>query len=199
MNNISFILLFCLIGFLNFNVQGQPDCDYFLNQTNLAVPHARGNYSFNVNTHSGCARTVKFDGCPDYRPANLIFTSPAGETGSAKVDFTIAATQTRSNRSGQTVTVSQFGNLNQPTLVTALGRAVDSNGRGVRNALIEFTNTITGEKRFAVSNHFGFFRFANTRTNEAHTIIIIHKRYSFPNSILVYTEEGQFTNFHARP
>lgn len=62
--------------------------------------------------------------------------------------------------------------------VPVSGRVVTRNGRGISNVRVKMTNS-NGETRTALSNPFGYYRFADVPAGATYIFSITHKRYTF--------------------
>jgi len=72
--------------------------------------------------------------------------------------------------------------------VTVGGRVLTSNGRGVSKALVVLTAP-NGETRYAVTNPFGYYRFAEVTVGESYVLAVRHKQHQFTPQILEIKEE----------
>ena len=68
--------------------------------------------------------------------------------------------------------------------VTAGGRVLTTDGRGIRNVLITMTGA-NGESRTAISSAFGYFRFDNVAAGGTYIFSVHAKRYTFSQPTLV--------------
>ena len=68
--------------------------------------------------------------------------------------------------------------------VTAGGRVLTTDGRGIRNVLITMTGA-NGESRTAISSAFGYFRFDNVAAGGTYIFSVRAKRYAFSQPTLV--------------
>jgi 23S rRNA C2498 (ribose-2'-O)-methylase RlmM len=59
--------------------------------------------------------------------------------------------------------------------------------------------TSFGQSRTALSNPFGFYRFADVPAGEVYIFTIRHKFYIFAPQVLTVTEEIENLNFAAQP
>ena len=81
---------------------------------------------------------------------------------------------------GHTIYVYQV-NLTSAAAVSLSGRVTRIGGRGVAAARLSLTNA-NGERRVALTNGFGYYRFQNVPTGAAYALAARHKLYSFnPN------------------
>lgn len=80
--------------------------------------------------------------------------------------------------------------------VTVSGR-VTINGRGLSKAIVYLTNQ-SGETRQAVTNSFGYYRFADVEVGGTYVFNVLSKRYSFEPQIVNVTEEMSNLNFIAQ-
>ena len=79
------------------------------------------------------------------------------------------------------------------------GRILTTSGRAVRNAFVTLTNQTTGETRFALTNPFGYYRFANVPTGQTYVFAVRHKRYTFTSQAVIINGERSDLNFTASP
>ncbi len=127
-------------------------------------------------------------------------------TGSGTIFDTVPATlNTSSNTIQTTGGISDFSDwtLLSPLAPTAAsvwlsGRVIDAAGRGIFGATIVMTGT-SGNLRYARTNPFGFYRFANVPSGESYVLLPSHKRFVFAPQIVFVTEERGDVNFTARP
>jgi hypothetical protein len=128
-------------------------------------------------------------------PASGSFTLPL--TGS----YTILATKSGSFIAAES---PQNGNYQiamlAPTAagVTIGGRVLSINGDGISNARVLVTDQ-SGERRSAITNSFGYFRFENVAAGADYLFEIRHKRYSFAPRVVSVNEELTELNFTAQP
>ena len=82
--------------------------------------------------------------------------------------------------------------------VTAGGRVLTTDGRGIRNVLITMTGA-NGESRTAISSAFGYFRFDNVAAGGTYIFSVRAKRYTFSQPTLVRSiiEDTDELNFIA--
>ena len=75
------------------------------------------------------------------------------------------------------------------------GRVVDSTGRAVNQVAVRLTGT--GTDRTAITNTFGYYRFANVPTGITYTLTPSHKRYTFtpPSIVRGHNAEALDLNF----
>ncbi len=72
-----------------------------------------------------------------------------------------------------------------PTFYIVSGRVTSQSGRGVALAKVRITDA-QSQIREAMTNHLGYFTFANVASGQTHTITVSSKRYSFlPQGIAV--------------
>jgi hypothetical protein len=78
-----------------------------------------------------------------------------------------------------------YSNQQAPTFYTVSGRVISQSGRGVALAKVRITDP-QSQVREALTNHLGYFTFANVASGQTHTITISSKRYTFlPQGITV--------------
>ncbi|HLM03075.1 MAG TPA: S8 family serine peptidase [Pyrinomonadaceae bacterium] len=80
--------------------------------------------------------------------------------------------------------------------VSVGGRVLSPNGAGVANARVTVTSQ-SGEKRAAITNSFGYFRFESIAAGAGYVFEISHKRYSFAPRVVDVAEELNELNFTA--
>jgi hypothetical protein len=90
-----------------------------------------------------------------------------------------AKTLTITNPDGQTTSTS-VTILPGPTAaqVSASGRVLNAAGMGIANAVVTVT-TETGQRRSAITNAFGLFRFDNLLAGQTYVFTVIAKRHTF--------------------
>jgi hypothetical protein len=78
------------------------------------------------------------------------------------------------------------------------GRVITASGRGINRAALTLTDA-NGAIRFAQTNSFGYYRFADVPTGETYVIGIRHKYYEFkePSRLISVNEENESVNFTA--
>ncbi len=79
------------------------------------------------------------------------------------------------------------------------GRILTASGKPVRNAFVTLTNQTTGETRVALTNPFGYYRFANVPTGQNYVFAVRHKRYTFMLQAVIVNGERSDLNFTASP
>ncbi|MBC7901133.1 MAG: carboxypeptidase regulatory-like domain-containing protein [Saprospiraceae bacterium] len=82
--------------------------------------------------------------------------------------------------------------------VTVAGRVSSSVGRGVASARVSFTNQ-NGETQMALTNAFGYFRFAGVEAGETYIFTATHKRYQFTPQVVTLLDTLSDLNFVAEP
>ena len=141
--------------------------------TNFASTGGSG--SFTVTAPTNCGYT----GFPS---ATWITANPG--SGNGAVTYTVAPNTSLSSRSatmniaGQTFTINQ--SAFNPTAANAAiaGRVVTENGRGVRSVSLELIGS-DGQSRYARTNSFGYYRFAEIPVGETYVITASGKRHIF--------------------
>jgi Concanavalin A-like lectin/glucanases superfamily/Carboxypeptidase regulatory-like domain len=61
------------------------------------------------------------------------------------------------------------------------GQVTTANGNGIRNVLLQLTNSATGETVFARTGSFGFYKFENLQTGQTYVLNVFAKKYQFTN------------------
>jgi hypothetical protein len=79
--------------------------------------------------------------------------------------------------------------------VTVSGRVL-ANGRGVANAIVTYAGD-TGERKSAITNGFGYFRFEEVQAGQTYIFNVISKRYTFAPRAVEVNEELTELNFTA--
>ncbi len=84
--------------------------------------------------------------------------------------------------------------------VSISGRTLTTNGRGIRNVRVTLTDA-RGNLRTAVSNTFGYYRFAEVAAGETYIVTANGKRYSFSQAtqIVNANQDAVEINFIANP
>lgn len=72
--------------------------------------------------------------------------------------------------------------------VSITGRVVDPTGRAIPRTLIELTGE-NGERRTAMSNHFGYFRFADVSAGSSYLISATAKHHIFESRLITVDDE----------
>ncbi|MDQ3799695.1 MAG: carboxypeptidase-like regulatory domain-containing protein [Acidobacteriota bacterium] len=80
--------------------------------------------------------------------------------------------------------------------VTVSGR-VTANGRGVANAIVTYAGE-TGERKSAITNAFGYYRFEEVPAGQTYVFNVVSKRYTFPSRAVTVSEELSELNFEAQ-
>lgn len=82
---------------------------------------------------------------------------------------------------GESVTCSFNSQELAPSAAPAnvSGRAVDGNGRGLKNVRLIMQNPATGERSSVMTNSFGYYTFFNLMTGNFYTVTASSKRYVF--------------------
>lgn len=98
---------------------------------------------------------------------------------------------------------SEFSNAQQVFAPTAAavsigGRVLDANGRGIFGARVRMTDA-GGSVRYATTNPFGYYNFAEIPAGVTYAFAVAHKRYEFlPRVVFVGKDLSDF-NFTASP
>lgn len=79
--------------------------------------------------------------------------------------------------------------------VTVTGRVL-ANGRGVPNATVAYAGE-TGERKSAITNAFGYFRFEEVQAGQTYVFNVLSKRYTFQPRTVEVNEELTELNFEA--
>lgn len=130
-------------------------------------------------------------------------------SGNASFDQTFAPNSPLNSYISATATnltindTSEFSNAKQvlnpsAASVSIGGRVLNSDGRGIFGARIVMTDA-NGNLRYAMTNPFGFYSFADVSAGETYVLTAIHKRYEFAAQIVSVTEERDDINFTASP
>ena len=81
--------------------------------------------------------------------------------------------------------------------VTLGGRVTQPNGQGVSRATVSMLNSQSGETRYAVTNTFGYYRFAETQVGNFYILSASHKRFTFSTQLFQLFEERSDVDFVA--
>jgi hypothetical protein len=82
--------------------------------------------------------------------------------------------------------------------VTIGGRVSNSIGKGVSRAYVTLTDS-NGETRNALTNGFGYYRFADVAAGETYILNVVSKHYLFKPQVIYVTEDESGLNFVAEP
>lgn len=151
-------------------------------------------------------------------PVSPAQTFPTGDAQLVLIDFTVVAMPPASTTIsfGDTPVQRFVGDINGNALTTTFssgsisllpvtaasvtvgGRVVTTNGRGINKALVTLTDQ-NGNTRQAITNPFGFYRFADVQAGQVVVLSIRHKQYQFeqPTIVLQVNEELMEANFVA--
>jgi hypothetical protein len=103
-------------------------------------------------------------------------------------------------KTGAPITVQVQGPSAAPAVnVSVGGRVTRADGTGVGNALVSLAGSGTGERRAAITNPFGFYRFDNVLTGEAYTIAVISRLYTFTPQTVQVNDNLSNVDFVAQP
>jgi dienelactone hydrolase len=83
---------------------------------------------------------------------------------------------------------------NQTTTIG--GRVTDSNGRGIANARVLLTGDNLSAPRYALTNSFGYYRFADVPLYFGYQMTVSAKNRSFAQSSAALTVTGEMANFN---
>jgi hypothetical protein len=83
--------------------------------------------------------------------------------------------------------------------VSVGGRVTRADGTGVGNALVSLAGTGIGERRAAITNPFGFYRFDDVLTGETYTIAVISRLYTFTPQTVQVNNNVSNVDFVAQP
>lgn len=97
-------------------------------------------------------------------------------TSGGTFNFTVTATDGNGGSSSVNYSITIFA----PTaaVVTIGGRVTTGSGRGIARARISLTDG-SGATRDALTNSFGYYRFADAAAGETYVLRARHKRYEF--------------------
>lgn len=171
-------------GIFTVNQAGQQNCTYSINPTSIQAGVAGGDTGFNITTETGCNWTAQSN-------ASWITVSNTTGSGAGRINYSIqsntgAARQGTITAGGQTFTINQDAVAAPVELIRASGRVIDASFKSIRGAIVSFTNLATGETRTTMTNHFGYFHFANIERGQPYSIAISHKRYKFTTRTVIY-------------
>lgn len=82
--------------------------------------------------------------------------------------------------------------------VSISGRVTKPKGQGISRVRMSITDQ-NGEIRFATTNSFGFYRFAELFAGETYVIGASHKRYQFNSRVITVSEDLNGIDFTAEP
>ncbi len=81
--------------------------------------------------------------------------------------------------------------------VTLGGQVTQPNGQGIARASVSLLNTQSGETRFAMTNMFGYYRFAETQVGNFYILSASHKRFTFNTQLFQLFEDRSDVDFIA--
>jgi hypothetical protein len=98
------------------------------------------------------------------------------------------------------VDMGAYESASQPLVIssTVQGQAVNATGRGIAGARVELRDA-GGEVRYAMTNPFGFFQFADVTIDQNYTIKCLDKRNVFPSQNVLIEESIEYVKFIAAP
>ena len=132
---------------------------------------------------------------------NVAANATGGITSLVFADAPVIRKVSDANAASLTTTFTD-GNLNilAPTAanVSIGGRVLTSSGSGISRAVVSMTDA-SGGQRFALTNSFGYYRFADVPTGATYVLTVSSKRYSFanPSQILSILSDTDDINFVA--
>jgi CSLREA domain-containing protein len=182
---------------------------------NAAVPAGSGSTRVVGTFNSNAGRTFRLE----------FFDSPAIDaSGSGEGRFYVGAIQVTTDASGNaafdnifayaapvnsyvsstatdltTGDTSEFSNARLVVTTTAAsvsigGRVSDASGRGLSGARVALTDA-SGSVRYATTNPFGYYRFAEVAAGETYVLTATHKRCEFSAQAVSVNEERDDINF----
>jgi hypothetical protein len=77
-------------------------------------------------------------------------------------------------------------------------RVTNADGKSVSRAFVTLTGA-NGEARTALTNPFGYYRFADVAAGETYVLNVVSKCYLFTPQVVSITEEMSELNFAANP
>ncbi|HEX8736403.1 MAG TPA: carboxypeptidase-like regulatory domain-containing protein [Pyrinomonadaceae bacterium] len=83
--------------------------------------------------------------------------------------------------------------------VSVGGRVTRADGTGIGNALVSLAGTGIGERRAAITNPFGFYRFDDVLTGETYNITVISRLYTFTPQTVQVNSAMSNVDFVAQP
>ncbi|HEX8265989.1 MAG TPA: S8 family serine peptidase [Pyrinomonadaceae bacterium] len=177
----------------------QPTTCTFTSPTaqNINFTSAGGTGSIYIIAPQNCDYT----GFPS---ASWIIANP-GE-GNGQVVFSVETNITGSPRSaalevaGRTFTITQSSTFPTAARVEIGGRVLTETGRGIANVRLELGGAGLSEPKFARTNQFGYYRFADVEVGQFYIISADSKRYSFEpaTQVINLLENVEQMNFKAR-
>ncbi len=78
-------------------------------------------------------------------------------------------------------------------LATISGKVETASGRAIGRAYLTLTDTTSGETFYAVSNHFGNFRFENLQVGNFYVLTVNGGKYNFPDNTQSFTLNEDLT------
>ena len=83
-----------------------------------------------------------------------------------------------------------------PTFETLKGRVTTSSGRGADRVVVRLTDQ-SGNVRYAIANHFGYYRFLGVETWKSYMLRVHSKKFMFspPERTLEFVESAPNVNF----
>jgi Putative Ig domain/Carboxypeptidase regulatory-like domain len=128
--------------------------------------------------------------------ANAILSGTPTSLQAGIYSFSITAT----NSGNFTVTNDYTLNVLAPTAaaVNIRGRVLTTFGRGIFGTQITLVDQ-NGRIRYARTNPFGYYRFAEVEAGQIYVVSVKHKHYDFETQVINATEELNELNFIAKP
>ena len=79
--------------------------------------------------------------------------------------------------------------------VSISGRVLDGSGRGLRNALVSFTDPSSGKVRSAITNSFGYYGFSNISSGSTLVVSVSARRYAYTSRVVQAFDNLTQVNF----
>jgi CSLREA domain-containing protein len=172
----------------------------FLNLNyNLTLVPNSGTFTYNViagSVPTGMSFTNAFAGFNEFSPQAAV-TLSGTPTVVGTCNFTVRISDGTNTAD---VNYRIFVGLAVPTAsqVTLAGRVTNANGRGLARVRILLTD-VNGQTRYASTNPFGYYRFADVQSGETYILSAASKVYSFnePTRVVTLNEDLTTADFTA--
>jgi len=162
-----------------------PPADRFVDN-NIVVPEGVSEITVTEGTLSGWS----------LQSISCVETAGAGQTNlvNSTVDLANRKATIRVEQ-GESVVCTFKSQEAAPTAAPATisGRVIGSNGRGLKNVVLELFDANTGETRVATTNTFGYYTFTNVSTTHFYVVSAYAKRYSFTPDSRSFSLSGDVT------
>lgn len=176
-------------GFAN----GDTGATTFSCNTTMTAGRIRCNVSAFPNNQPGSNPAIKEIGAGDNQVLiRVIFTVAAGAASNTTTPVNLpqadASATTENSADITPTTTGGVVAINGPTAaaVTVKGR-VTARNRGIAGARVSMTDA-SGATRYATTNTFGYYQFANVPAGETYVFKVRAKRYEFPTRVVDVNE-----------